>query len=352
MHYVKQFHINGVDTKQVACIELHGKPNAATEGAVGVLGMDITSPTHEVYKCVAVNGSVYTWELLSAGMSIMSAKVTGEGALTKSFLYTDLIYADGYLIKSGDLILDSEGYLYRITEIGSDACNTAYCGTHIGGMASGDKDYTITISNGKLQLVTESGAVVGETDALVADDETIYRDETNGKARVIGIKTINGGVLHIFVGTKAEYDVLTEDQKQDLFAIITDDSTKVDILSDIANIQNGNTIVQKAAHMDFTQNTVINVTISGGYARPILDKGGIYLITINHDTYTLFIGWEQRYYNSSISIGASGIYLRCAYDANARILRYEHSWDNGVQWEYSDTGNASIIKIGEFPNPT
>jgi len=39
MHYVKHFSINGIDTKQVACIELHGKPNAATEGAVGALAM-------------------------------------------------------------------------------------------------------------------------------------------------------------------------------------------------------------------------------------------------------------------------------------------------------------------------
>ena len=67
MHFVKLFSINGIDTKQVACIELQGVPNAATEGAVGVLGMDMTSPTHDIYKCVAKNGSVYTWELLSSG---------------------------------------------------------------------------------------------------------------------------------------------------------------------------------------------------------------------------------------------------------------------------------------------
>lgn len=54
MHYVKQFNINGVDTKQVACIELKGKPNTATEGAVGLLGIDMSSPLHEIYKCVAV----------------------------------------------------------------------------------------------------------------------------------------------------------------------------------------------------------------------------------------------------------------------------------------------------------
>ena len=67
MHYVKQFHINGVDTKQVACIELHGAPNAATEGYVGVLGIDLDSPLHEVYKCVAVNGSIYSCQFLVIG---------------------------------------------------------------------------------------------------------------------------------------------------------------------------------------------------------------------------------------------------------------------------------------------
>lgn len=65
MHYVKHFNFNGVNTKQIACIELQGVPNTATEGAVGVLGIDMTSPTKDVYKCVAVNGSLYTWELLS-----------------------------------------------------------------------------------------------------------------------------------------------------------------------------------------------------------------------------------------------------------------------------------------------
>ena len=67
MHYVEQFNINGVKTRQCACIKLNGKPNAATEGSVGVLGIDITSPTFDVYKCVAVTGAIHTWELLSSG---------------------------------------------------------------------------------------------------------------------------------------------------------------------------------------------------------------------------------------------------------------------------------------------
>lgn len=226
MHYVKLFNINGVDTKQVACIELQGPPNAATEGAVGVLGMDVSSPTHEVYRCVAVNGSVYTWELLSAGMSIISATITGEGGMSKVFSYDTLRIPNNYLIKPGDLILDSEGYLYQVNSIGGDACDTTYCGTHIGGIPSGDKDCTIVVKDGKLQLVTESGSVLSEVEFLTSDEETIYRNPNDGVAQVRAIKTVNDTLLHLFMGTQAEYDNLPDYNKENLFAIITDDTAK------------------------------------------------------------------------------------------------------------------------------
>lgn len=65
MNYVQHYEINGISTKQIACIELHGEPNAATEGAVGVLAMDVDSPNHDLYKCVGANNGIYTWELHS-----------------------------------------------------------------------------------------------------------------------------------------------------------------------------------------------------------------------------------------------------------------------------------------------
>ena len=228
MNYVKYFTINGVNTKQVACIELSGPPNAATEGAVGVLGMDMTSPTHEVYRCVAVNGSVYTWELLSAGMSVISATITGEGGETKAFPYEKLRIPSNYIVKSGDLILDSEGYLYQITSISSDECTACYCGTHIGGIASGDKDCTLVIRDGKLQLVTESGNILSSLDYIISDEDTITRNTKTGVASVRGVKTINDTSLRLFVGTTDEYNALTDEQKQNLFAILTDDTTRED----------------------------------------------------------------------------------------------------------------------------
>ena len=131
MDYVKHFDINGVATRQVACIELHGKPNAATVGSVGVLGVDVDSPTHEVYKCVAVRGSVYTWELLSSGMSIMCATISGEGAETARFPYEKLRTPATYVVKVGDVILDREGYLYHIESLNSTYCEARYSGTQL-----------------------------------------------------------------------------------------------------------------------------------------------------------------------------------------------------------------------------
>lgn len=84
MHYVKHFDILGVETAQIPCIELHGVPNAATEGAVGLLGVDVDSEGKEVYVCTAVNGAVYTWKSVKDGkdgVSIISTYVGLNGEL-------------------------------------------------------------------------------------------------------------------------------------------------------------------------------------------------------------------------------------------------------------------------------
>ena len=84
MVYVKHFDILGVDTAQIPCIELQGVPNAATVGAVGLLGMDMTSEGHELYVCTAVNGSVYTWQSLKDGkdgVSVIGTHINLNGEL-------------------------------------------------------------------------------------------------------------------------------------------------------------------------------------------------------------------------------------------------------------------------------
>ena len=290
MHYVKLFNINGVDTKQVACIELQAPPNAATEGAVGVLAMDMSSPTHEVYRCVAVNGSVYTWELLSAGMSIVSAKITKEGATSTSFAYEDLKIPTNYLIKSGDLILDSDGYLYQVSSIGGDSCNATYCGTHLGGEGTCDKDYRLVVEDGRLRLVTENGNVLSEVDFLTSDEKTIHRDPSTGKASVMAIKTVDGSLLHMFVGTQAEYEKLTEAQKQNLFAIITDDTAKEDFQKDIEGLKDGSVVAGKAASL-----TAGALTLNSEKKRDIIRFKYAYQAVTMRLIWGLCIGTKTRF---------------------------------------------------------
>ena len=145
-HFVKKFDINGVKTKQVACIELHGRPNAATRGAVGVLGIDLDSPTHDVYKCSAVNGAIYTWELLSSGLSIMSANISGGGDESVQFPYSEIRKPATYMEKIGDLILDSDGYLYQIDALNAEYCEASYCGTQV--VAYGKSAYRSAVEHG------------------------------------------------------------------------------------------------------------------------------------------------------------------------------------------------------------
>lgn len=153
MHYVKHFNINGIATKQVACIELQSKPNTATEGAVGLLGIDMSSPLHEIYKCVAVNGNIYTWELFSSGLSIVSATISGNGDESVQFPYDTLKTPLTYMVKPGDLIIDSNGYLYQIDSLGAIACNASYCGTQV--VAFGKSSYDLAVQQGFTGTIDE-----------------------------------------------------------------------------------------------------------------------------------------------------------------------------------------------------
>lgn len=226
MHYVKGFKIHGIDTAQVACIELNGKPNAATEGSVGALGIDMTSPLHEVYKCVAVNGSIYTWELFSSGLSIVSSTMTGAGEPVAEFPYDKLRTPGTYVVKVGDLILDKEGYLYTVIALGALTCTAEYCGTQIvSGMPKVGE-----IDNGKILQVVD-----GCHKFVDVDESSVGEYIRSGAVKTI--TTINGKKVKFFVGTRELYDALSETDKQDLYAIITDDTTREEILASVAEME-------------------------------------------------------------------------------------------------------------------
>ena len=74
MNYVEGYDLFGKETIQISCIKLNGVPTTTTEGAVGLLGMDVTSETKEIYKCTNVENGVFTWELIGESNRIASGK--------------------------------------------------------------------------------------------------------------------------------------------------------------------------------------------------------------------------------------------------------------------------------------
>lgn len=113
MNYVQHYDINGISTKQITCVALRGEPNAATEGAVGVLAINVNSPTHEVYKCVGANNGIYTWELLSGASeevptSIDLSTFDTDGTIVETF--------DDGTTKTTTMEFDDDGNPVKITD--------------------------------------------------------------------------------------------------------------------------------------------------------------------------------------------------------------------------------------------
>lgn len=162
-HFVKKFNINGVKTRQIPCIELHGRPNAATRGAVGVLGIDVDSPAHEMYKCVAVNGAIYTWEEMSDTASLpkivnVLSNPSGDYSADASFEEIYKAHEAGKVV-----IALCDGSYYYLAGVDSERVRFTACVTATDGLSVGE----ITIStseNGDVveyNLVSASGASSG-----------------------------------------------------------------------------------------------------------------------------------------------------------------------------------------------
>lgn len=66
MKYIRFLKLKGMDIKEIPCIKLNGIPTTSTEGAVGLLGMDVTSENNNIYKCVSAENDVYRWEPIEA----------------------------------------------------------------------------------------------------------------------------------------------------------------------------------------------------------------------------------------------------------------------------------------------
>lgn len=100
-------------------------------------------------------------------------------------------------------------------------------------MADTPKVYVLCDQNCRYESLTREQILTAITQAVENGEIT---DLDTGF--ITTIKTINGTGLKFFVGEQHEYDTLTAEQKEGLFAIITNDTTKEGLLNTLADHEN------------------------------------------------------------------------------------------------------------------
>ena len=218
LSYVKFFDVLGVETAQIPCIELQGAPTAATEGVVGLLGMDVTSESYELYKCVKVEGSVYTWKsitrgedgtclikaevdingdlvlTLSNGTTINVGKVRGEKGETGAKGIDGIDGVDGVAVKGVNINEDGE----LIVTLSNDNTINA-------GRVKGDQGVSIT----KTELNTNYELVITLSNGTTINVGNIRGEQgIQGPQGEQGIQGIQG--KRAIVVTNAEFNTITD----------------------------------------------------------------------------------------------------------------------------------------------
>jgi hypothetical protein len=310
MAFVKGFDINGINTTQTACIELQGRPNAATEGAVGLLGIDVTSPTKDVYKCVAVNGAVYTWELLSTGMSILASNNTTSGTSKKVYFpHEEVQTPDNYVVKVGDLIIDATGYIYRVIGIERAHYLTEYTGVHV------NRDGVGINSVEQKDISDENGYNIATRVTIKLTNGNTYSFDVKNAYQLAVAKGYKGteeewldnigydSWLKGMAVTQETYDALPEEEKNKpgYMYVIKDAKTAVDSLSlttqytyevesnDLTFLDVDNTPMGKWCLIRFKPITYDNSPIS-------YYTGVIYVPRESNETGYAYIGGDDTYY--------------------------------------------------------
>lgn len=226
MVYVKHFDILGVDTAQIPCIELQGVPNAATVGAVGLLGMDMTSEDKEIYVCTAVNGAIYTWKSLKDGrdgVSVTKSEINANGELV-------LTLSDGVTLNAGVVKGEkgengadgkagangNDGVGISKVEINTDnELVVTYTDGHSVNLGKVVGDDGVGISKVESGVVSESNGYTVTPITVTKTDGTTITLELKAKNNVI---ELNSGVpMSFFIGTHAEWEAYTGDKTNVMF---------------------------------------------------------------------------------------------------------------------------------------
>lgn len=120
-NFVKSFNIFGTEAIQITCITLHGSPDENTQGAIGIIGMDVDSQNKDLYKCVGIDENGYIWGKIDIPTKVSDLE-NDKGYLDEShthkatdvvFFLEDGITVDYTLQDQLNMLSDNIGYLYN-----------------------------------------------------------------------------------------------------------------------------------------------------------------------------------------------------------------------------------------------
>lgn len=242
-------------------------------------------------------------------------------------------------------------------------------------MSDERKYYVLCEQNCKFESMTKEQILTAISQAV--NEGTIGDIDTGF---VTKIRTINNKDLKFFVGQQSEYELLTNAEKDNLFAIITNDTTKEALLQAISDLQKreetledwqkkvmaGETVIPKVTHASTADSatkastagsasfaTCLNmqlvssseITTNGPAVSVSLSGGTTYLIHLYNTSYslTLFLhtipGGMVCPTSSTVgTIGGSMYYLVYTYTGSLSLKT--------VQGSASETYTAHIYKIG------
>lgn len=134
------------------------------------------------------------------------------------------------------------------------------------------------------------------------------------------IKTINGTPLKFFVGEQAEYDALTDEDKKDLFAIITNDTTKDGILQAIKDLETAAKENAEATARIINAPVARAVNTTSG----AITKAGYYYIYVKEKAYPDCI------YPVGVIYWQAGVYVRKIFGYGDFVYSFNMTDDGSI----------------------
>lgn len=159
------------------------------------------------------------------------------------------------------------------------------------------KYYVFCDSNCKYESMTKEQIIAAISQAV--NEGKIGNIDTGF---VTTIKTISGTPLKFFVGTQSEYELLSDSQKVNLFAIITNDTTKESLLAALEGLRGEVTALTERSQGfgDFSTVPKHGSQVNG---HPVaLSESGYYHIFFKRTNSTTLIDFGVVYWQKGYSV--------------------------------------------------